>query len=111
MDILQRYSWKGNIRELKNTIENIVVLSRGNIIEKDDIPMYIVESSDKNNINEDYPLDLNQAISKLEIKTIKKALEMASGNKAKAAKILNIPRTTLYYKIEQYNINVSKNRQ
>ncbi|MFR3072126.1 MAG: helix-turn-helix domain-containing protein, partial [Paeniclostridium sp.] len=30
---------------------------------------------------------------------------------AKAAKILNIPRTTLYYKIEQYNINVSKNRQ
>ena len=111
MDILQRYSWKGNIRELKNTIENIVVLSRGNIIEKDDIPMYIVESSDKNNINEDYPLDLNQAISKLEIKTIKKALEMASGNKARAAKILNIPRTTLYYKIEQYNINVSKNRQ
>ena len=111
MDILQRYSWKGNIRELKNTIENIVVLSRGDIIEKDDIPMYIVESSNENNINEEYPLDLNQAISKLETKTIKKALEMANGNKAKAAKILNIPRTTLYYKIEQYNINMSKNRQ
>ncbi|MDO7203930.1 helix-turn-helix domain-containing protein [Paraclostridium bifermentans] len=35
---------------------------------------------------------------------------MTNGNKAKAAKILNIPRTTLYYKIEQYDIEVTKNR-
>ncbi|WKK92636.1 helix-turn-helix domain-containing protein [Clostridioides difficile] len=33
---------------------------------------------------------------------------MSNGNKAKAAKILNIPRTTLYYKIDQYKIDVSK---
>ncbi len=112
MDILQRYTWKGNIRELKNTIENIVVLSRGNFIDKDNIPVHIIESSKMNNLlDEDYPLDLNKAISKLEINTINKALEIAKGNKAKAAKILNIPRTTLYYKIDQYNIGVSKNRQ
>ncbi len=112
IDILQRYTWKGNIRELKNTIENIVVLSRGNNIEIDDIPVHIIESSKKNNLlTEEYPLDLNKAISKLEINTISKALDMAKGNKAKAAKILNIPRTTLYYKIDQYNIEVSKNRQ
>ena len=110
MNILQRYSWRGNIRELRNTVENIVVLSRGSIIEKDDIPMYIVESSKENDSDSDYPLDLNKAISKLEIKTIKKALDMAGGNKAKASKILNIPRTTLYYKIDQYGIEVSKNR-
>ncbi|MGL5756820.1 MAG: sigma-54 dependent transcriptional regulator PrdR [Paraclostridium sp.] len=110
-DILQRYTWKGNIRELKNTIENIVVLSRGDTIERDDIPVYIVESSKNNSIDEDYPLDLNKAISQLEVKTIKTALNMANGNKAKASKILNIPRTTLYYKIEQHKIDVSKNRQ
>ncbi|TPB26535.1 hypothetical protein DIJ63_39045 [Burkholderia pseudomallei] len=52
----------------------------------------------------------NKAISKLEVKTIKVALSMTNGNKAKAAKILNIPRTTLYYKIEQYDIEVTKNR-
>ncbi|MEG2245810.1 MAG: sigma-54 dependent transcriptional regulator PrdR [Peptostreptococcaceae bacterium] len=111
IDILQRYTWKGNIRELKNTIENIVVLSRGDTIERDDIPVYIVESSKNNSIDEDYPLDLNKAISQLEVKTIKKALKMANGNKAKASKILNIPRTTLYYKIEQHKIDMSKNRQ
>ena len=109
--ILQRYTWKGNIRELKNTIENIVVLSRGDTIEKHDIPVHILESTKSDTLDDDFPLDLNKAIGQLEIKTIKKALDMAGGNKAKASKILNIPRTTLYYKIDQYKIDVSKNRQ
>ena len=108
LNILQRYEWKGNIRELKNTIENLVVLSRGNIIEKEDIPTYILESNIENNLDEDYSLDLNKAITQLEVNTIKKALDISNGNKSKAAKVLNIPRTTLYYKLEQYQIDVSK---
>ena len=108
LNILQRYERKGNIRELKNTIENLVVLSRGNIIEKEDIPTYILESNIENNLDEDYPLDLNKAITQLEVNTIKKALDISNGNKSKAAKVLNIPRTTLYYKLEQYQIDVSK---
>lgn len=102
--ILENYKWKGNIRELKNTVENMVVLSSSNIIEKDDIPSYILENSRIDNNEEEYPLDLTSAIEKLEVKNINKALEMAGGNKAKAAKILNIPRTTLYYKLDLYNI-------
>lgn len=102
--ILENYRWKGNIRELKNTVENMVVLSDSSIIEKDDIPNYIVESTKNSNEDEDYPLDLTSAIEKLEIKNITKALEMSNGNKAKAAKILNIPRTTLYYKLDLYGI-------
>lgn len=102
--ILENYRWKGNIRELKNTVENMVVLSESSIIEKDDIPNYIVESAKNSTDDEDYPLDLTSAIEKLEIKNITKALEMSNGNKAKAAKILNIPRTTLYYKLDLYGI-------
>lgn len=102
--ILENYRWKGNIRELKNTVENMVVLSDSSIIEKDDIPNYIVLSAKNSNDDEDYPLDLTSAIEKLEIKNITKALEMSNGNKAKAAKILNIPRTTLYYKLDLYGI-------
>lgn len=103
--ILENYRWKGNIRELKNTVENMVVLSDSSIIEKDAIPNYIVESSKSDIEEEEYPLDLTAATEKLEIKNIKKALEMSNGNKAKAAKILNIPRTTLYYKLDLYGIN------
>lgn len=101
--VLEKYRWKGNIRELKNTIENMVVLSSKPTLEVDDIPEYIIEAVKKPS-NVVYPMDLNRAIEILEINKINEALEMSKGNKSKAAKILNIPRTTLYYKINQYNI-------
>ena len=104
LKMLQRYSWKGNIRELKNTIENIVVLSNGKIIDIDDLPEYIIRKSNEKEFEED-GLDLVKVTEKIERRTIMKALSMAKGNKSKASKILNIPRTTLYYKISQYEIN------
>lgn len=104
LKILEKYYWKGNIRELKNTIENMVVLSSGDILEVEDIPEYIMEAISKPK-NFEYPMDLNRAIEILEINKIKEALKTSKGNKSKASKILNIPRTTLYYKINQYNID------
>lgn len=101
--ILEKYRWKGNIRELKNTIENMVVLAQGYELGIDDIPEYIIEAVKKPE-STIYPMDLNKAIEILEINKIKEALDEAKGNKTKAAKILNIPRSTLYYKIEQYKI-------
>ncbi|MEG0842944.1 MAG: sigma-54 dependent transcriptional regulator PrdR [Romboutsia sp.] len=103
MKILQRYTWKGNIRELKNTIETIVVLSQRDIIEVEDIPDYVAKSSEYLTDNED-ELDITKATQNLEKKIIMKALDISKGNKAKASKILNIPRATLYYKLDQYNI-------
>ena len=102
--ILESYNWKGNVRELKNAIEHIVVLSTSDTITKDDLPAYILENVYESNGFEEYPLDINEAIKRLEVKNIKKAMEMSGGNKAKAAKILNIPRTTLYYKLDNYKI-------
>lgn len=105
--ILQSYKWKGNIRELKNTIENLVVLSISSTIDVDDLPSYIIKSSEYNT-EEDDDLNLIRATQNLEMKIINKALDLSKGNKAKAAKILNIPRTTLYYKIDQYEIHKIK---
>lgn len=108
LQVLQTCRWKGNIRELRNTIENIVVLSNSDTINVDDLPSYLVEQTKQPTIEENYPMDLTKATQQLEIKNIRKALEMAEGNKAKASKILNIPRTTLYYKMEQYDIKYRK---
>lgn len=102
--VLERHEWKGNIRELKNTIENMVVLSSKKTLDIDDIPEYILDSVKKHKNLTVYPMDLNEAIKILEKKKIKEALSLSKGNKSKAAKILNIPRTTLYYKLEQYDI-------
>ena len=104
IDVLQNYKWKGNIRELRNTIEHLVVLCTKDTITKDIIPSYILKSEEETSSKPKYPLDLNRAIEQLETDSIRKALEIAEGNKAKAAKILNIPRSTLYYKMELYKI-------
>jgi transcriptional regulator with PAS, ATPase and Fis domain len=100
----QSYKWKGNIRELRNTIENIVVLSEKQSITTDDIPSYILESSNLDQDDTDYPLDLSRARRDIEIKHILKALKVSDGNKSTAGKLLNIPRSTLYYKMDLYNI-------
>ncbi|MBS4536337.1 sigma 54-interacting transcriptional regulator [Clostridium sp. D2Q-14] len=115
LDILKKYSWKGNIRELKNTIEHLLVLSNDDIIHEDMLPKHILEEVEKDiksdeDIIEDseekikQSFDLNKYLSNLEMKLISKALNKSSGNKAKAAKLLKIPRSTLHYKINQYDI-------
>ena len=104
IEILVEYEWKGNVRELKNTIEHLVVLYNGNAITKDIIPSHILKKYEENikNVEENFDLVKNLACS--EVKLIKRALEVSCGNKAKTAKLLNIPRSTLYYKMDVYKM-------
>jgi transcriptional regulator with PAS, ATPase and Fis domain len=109
MKVLSRYSWPGNVRELMNVLENIVVTSDSKIIEKNNIPEYILEltgaggkaeEADKKNDS----MDLGVAVRDMELEKIKKALAMCGNNKSRAASLLNIPRTTLYNKLEEYGL-------
>ncbi|AWI07099.1 sigma-54-dependent Fis family transcriptional regulator [Clostridium drakei] len=104
MNILNQYKWPGNIRELMNVIEHIVVTNKNGIIQKNSIPEYILLHMKENEFFKEYPLDLTRAIRELEIENIKKALKITKNNKSKAAKLLNIPRGTLYHKIDEYKI-------
>ena len=104
LNILNDYGWPGNIRELMNVIEHIVVTNKNGMIQKSSIPEYILSQAKKNESFKEYPLDLNKAIRELEIENIKKALDISKNNKSKAAKLLNIPRGTLYHKIDEYKI-------
>lgn len=104
LDYLTSYSWKGNIRELKNVVERILILSDGHIIDTEYIPRDIINSKrleDKSNLNLD-GLMLNEAVEKFERDMILDALEKENNNKAKAAKRLGINRSTLYYKMGVY---------
>ena len=108
LNILLEYNWKGNIRELKNTVEYMVVLNKNQIINKESIPQYIIEnklSSEKKHDKETF--ELEDTLKKTEIELIKKAMEKSLYNKAKAAKLLNIPRSTLYYKLHLYELDES----
>ena len=65
----------------------------------DDLPADISRQADKK-----MPLDVNYNLKALEIKTIRQALEKVGGNKAEAAKLLGINTTTVYRKMDKYNI-------
>jgi len=102
---LLKYEWPGNIRELMNVIEHMVVISNSEIIKRGSIPEYVMSRIGAGDSVKKYPLDLTVAIRELEMENIERALKLCNGNKLKAAKVLNIPRGTLYHKIEKYGMN------
>ena len=106
-NIMLKYSWKGNIRELKNTVEYMVVVSQKGILNVDLIPQYILDSITEEKTVNKTQMNLEETMKRSEADLIKKAMADAKGNKAKAAKLLNIPRSTLYYKLKLYSMEKS----
>lgn len=102
--ILENYQWEGNVRQLKNTVEYLMVMSPGDRISREQIPSYILNDVQPVAFIGEQVLDLTAAVARVEFETIRTALEKTNRNRAAAAKLLNIPRTTLYYKMQQYNL-------
>lgn len=108
MEIFINYGWEGNIRELKNVIERIVVLAKNNKTDMIDIS-YLPESlTGHKRKSSDYKqeniYDLNTIIASAEKEAIINVMQITRNNKAHAAKLLNIPRSTLYFKMKKYKL-------
>lgn len=111
LSTLRTYEWNGNIRELKNLIERIVILHRnkqGSIIDTGFLPDHLLMD---NRIQEMTPdlqieLDLKKRVESTEKETILEALAVSDMNITEATKLLNIPRTSLYYKLKKYDIRL-----
>jgi two-component system response regulator HydG len=104
MDLLMRYDWPGNIRELENCMERAVILARGEIIAPADLPLPIQALSRDREIQ---GLNLPSGISLQEVEKalILKTLDDTGGNRSRAAEILGINRRTLQNKLKEYGIN------
>ncbi len=106
MNALKKYSWPGNVREVKNIVERMVVLSSNNEIKISNIPDDILSSSGiVNSISSSAPSANSSRLDDMEKDMIKNILQDARGNKSLAAKKLGISRRTLYRKLEEYNIS------
>jgi len=103
-DILLKYNFPGNVRELENIIERAVVLSRSNMITTDDLPLNVKELRNEREIVNNIPQSLNERVEYLEKQLIYDALRQANGNQTKAGKILGITERNLRYKMKKYNI-------
>lgn len=112
VDILVSYKWPGNIREIRNVMEQMVVLCSDEVITKDMIPEYIVEDIKKHNLknflnkNCNEQIGLREILKNYERYLINEALKEENGNIVKTAKKLKIPRSTLHYKLDNYNDDV-----
>jgi two-component system, NtrC family, response regulator HydG len=105
LDLLTRYDWPGNIRELENSIERAVILARGEVIAPADLPPGIQALS--SGVKESAGLSLPSGVSLQEVEKtlILKTLEDTGGNRTRAAEILGINRRTLQNKLKEYGIN------
>lgn len=118
LNIFSEYNWDGNVRELRNVIQRSVIYasqSGKDKIEKEYLPSHmqniqVDEINNVINVNEikQYETGLEEYLGKIEKRIIQKTLRDFNYNKSEAAKHLKIPRATLYYKIEKYEISAGE---
>lgn len=113
ISMLLNRMWPGNVRELKCTIENIMNFIDKEVIYLDEIVFNSCDNmlsvykhkNDLYSYNEFYIPPLNEALDNYEKDLIIRAIEQMDGNHAKAARLLKVPKQTLYNKVKKYQIN------
>lgn len=104
MNVLLEYEWGGNLRELRNIMEHMIVMCGGEEITMEMVPYAVKESAAKFARSYSQINDLAKTVGEYEKHIIEEALENCNWNKSQTSRLLNIPRTTLMYKIEQYQL-------
>jgi transcriptional regulator with PAS, ATPase and Fis domain len=111
MDAMLKYDWPGNVRELENVIKRLTILCDDEVVTVDDLPEHIPHKGRAVRVVEEDFLEkgetLHDAVEDYEKRLILGALERSDWVKTKAAKLLNINRTTLVEKIKKQNLTES----
>jgi transcriptional regulator with PAS, ATPase and Fis domain len=114
-EMLKKYNWPGNTRELRNVMERAVILENGTILQTESLPGEIISLHDellKRNKPPQIPASSldhvsvteNASLYEMEKQSILRALKRANNNQTKASKFLGITRDTLRYKIKKYHL-------
>jgi two-component system, NtrC family, nitrogen regulation response regulator NtrX len=110
LDFMQKARWKGNVRELRNTVERLLIMTPGDTIDVDDLrdvvrvetrPVVVAEAAGGNNMA---PGTLREFKESAERKFLVEKLRENAWNISKTAEVIGTPRSNLYKKLEQYAI-------
>ncbi|MCC6817071.1 MAG: sigma-54-dependent Fis family transcriptional regulator [Saprospiraceae bacterium] len=102
IEALKHHQWQGNIRELKNVIERSVILSNFDELTLENLPVELQNISGSSRTGKQLSAFELASAEKLHIQ---KVLNYTNGNKTEAARLLNIATTTLYRKLDEYNLS------
>ncbi|TVQ76692.1 MAG: sigma-54-dependent Fis family transcriptional regulator [Bradymonadales bacterium] len=100
---LKRYSFPGNVRELKNVIERAVIVSQNDVIEPEDLPENLTKKAQRAPSVE---FNLGMSMEEIEKEWLFHTINFVNGNKTKAAKMLNISLKTLHNRLNKYKSSV-----
>lgn len=103
VEMLSSYHWPGNVRELEHTIERILILEDGDIIQPEHLPAFITQRQGEFQVFTDEEFSLED----LERRYIQFTLRRTKGHRQEAARILGINRKTLGQKIKKYGLRVN----
>lgn len=104
LEALTMFSWPGNVRELENTVERLLIMRSCDVISYSDLPDKFREQETRKNEVVRLP-DEGYSLEQLEREIVVEALERNAWNQTAAARFLRIPRHTLIYRIEKYQIS------
>ncbi|KUG29502.1 two component, sigma54 specific, transcriptional regulator, fis family [hydrocarbon metagenome] len=107
IDYLTAYEWPGNVRQLQNVIERCVVLSSGEVIGVEDLPLEIKDEESQYKSAVDLlpvRINLNETLEKIELALVRRALARSNFVQVKAAEMLGLSKSLLQYKLKKYKL-------
>jgi two-component system nitrogen regulation response regulator NtrX len=102
---LLKYDWPGNVREIKNLVERLVIMTTSGVIKIDDLPPYFKDSQPAHKQGL-FPGTLKEARKDFEREFILRKLNEFGGNMARTAESIGIERSHLYRKVKSYGIKL-----
>ena len=107
IEILEEYSWKGNVRELENLVQRVVLMIPGAVILPKDLPQQLLYASTARSealLIPEGGIDFDDEIARIEVAYLQAALRRAGGKKASAAALLHIDPQKMKYLCRKYRI-------
>jgi DNA-binding NtrC family response regulator len=101
MQLCQRYSWPGNVRQLRNMMERLVITCRNTVVDVPDLPD-VLRQHDQTAVT--FAVRPGMSLAELEKLLIRQTLNHVSSNREDAAKVLGISRRALQYKLKRYGL-------